>query len=119
MNDISYKKSLSSSDKVLVAQFGKFVAHHRIKQNRTQDEVADAAGISRSTLSLLERDGQTTLNTFIRVLRVLDLLYVIDTFDVTEEISPLAYAKMKKKVRKKASPQKDNNRVGESDELSW
>jgi transcriptional regulator with XRE-family HTH domain len=120
MDDISYKKSLSYSDKNLVSQFGKFILHHRIKQNKSQDEVAEAAGISRSTLSLMERNGQTTLNTFVRILRVLDLLYVMDTFEVIEEISPLAYAKMKKKSRKKASPKNNNNNmVSESDDLSW
>jgi transcriptional regulator with XRE-family HTH domain len=117
MDDISYKKSLSYSDKNLVSQFGKFILHHRIKQNKSQDEVAEAAGISRSTLSLMERNGQ---NTFVRILRVLDLLYVMDTFEVIEEISPLAYAKMKKKSRKKASPKNNNNNmVSESDDLSW
>ena len=119
MDDISYKKSLSYSDKNLVSQFGKFILHHRIKQNKSQEEVAEAAGISRSTLSLMERNGQTTLNTFVRILRVLDLLYVMDTFEVIEEISPIAYAEMKKKSRKKASPKNNNNMVSESDDLSW
>jgi transcriptional regulator with XRE-family HTH domain len=117
MNDISYKKSLSLSDKALVAQIGSFIQHQRVKQNRSQEDVSDAAGISRSTLSLLERDGQTTLNTFIRVLRVLDLLYVLDTFKVSNEISPLAYAKMKKKERKKASKRTDT--VNDQEELTW
>ena len=117
MNDILYKKSLSQSDKALVAQIGNFIQHHRVKQNRSQEEVSTAAGISRSTLSLLERDGQTTLNTFIRVLRVLDLLYVLDTFKVSNEISPLAYAKMKKKERKKASKRADT--LNDQEELTW
>lgn len=117
MNDKSYRSSLSLTDKALVAQMGNFIQHQRIKVNRSQDEVSEAAGISRSTLSLLERDGQTTLNTFIRVLRVLDLLYVLDIFKVSNEISPLAYAKMKKKERKKAS--KRNDTLNDQDELKW
>jgi transcriptional regulator with XRE-family HTH domain len=117
MNDKSYNNSISLSDQALTAKFGKFVLHHRIQQNKTQDEIAKAAGISRSTLSLLERDGNTTLNTFIQVLRVLNLLYVMDIFEVSEEISPLAYAKMKKKAKKRAS--KSNNMVNDSGDLGW
>lgn len=64
MNDISYKNTNSLNDVVLTVKFGKFILHHRVKQNRTQEEVATSAGISRSTLSLLVRDGQTTLSTF-------------------------------------------------------
>jgi transcriptional regulator with XRE-family HTH domain len=117
MTDISYNNSVSLNDQVLTAKFGKFVLHHRIQQNKTQEEVAKAAGISRSTLSLIERDGQTTLSTFIQVLRVLNLLYVMDTFEVSDEISPLAYAKMKKKAKKRAS--KTNNIVNDSGDLGW
>lgn len=117
MNDKSYENVISASDEALVGKFGKFIFHHRVKQNKTQDEVATAAGISRSTLSLLERDGQTTLNTFIQVLRVLNLLYVMDVFEVSDEISPLAYAQMKKKARKRAS--KSSNVLNDSGDLGW
>lgn len=121
MNDISYSNLIASTDKAITTQMGKFVQHHRVKQNRSQDDVSAAAGISRSTLSLLEKDGQTSLNTFIRVLRVLDLLYVINNFEVSDEISPLAYAKMKKKSRKRASKKSHiiNNTLNDSEELSW
>lgn len=48
------------SDKAIAEYIGTFVKHQRLEQNKTQDELASAAGISRSTLSLLER-GETVM----------------------------------------------------------
>lgn len=103
MNYISYKNWDSMSDRSLAAHIGIFVRHHRMEQNKTQDVLATAAGISRSTLSLLERGETVTLATLIQVLRVLDQLHVLDIFTVEQTISPLAMAKMEKYKRKRAS----------------
>lgn len=102
MNDIPYINWYAESDKALAESIGSYIQYHRLNQNRTQAEVSLSAGISRSTLSLLERGETVTLNSLLRVLRVLNLLTVMDTFRVEEEIGPLAYAKLKKKERKRA-----------------
>lgn len=103
MNDISYNNWSAMSDKALSGIIGNFIKHHRLKQNVSQDSVAHSAGISRSTLSILERGGKVTLATVIQVLRVLDLLYVLEVFEVKEQISPISYAKLQKKQRKYAT----------------
>jgi transcriptional regulator with XRE-family HTH domain len=78
-----------------------------MEQNKTQDVLAKAAGISRSTLSLLERGETVTLATVIQVLRVLDKLYVLEVFSVQQDISPLMLAKMEKDKRKRASGKRE------------
>ncbi len=103
MNYISYKNWASMSDRSLSEHIGVFVKHHRMEQNKTQEVLATAAGISRSTLSLLERGETVTLATLIQVLRVLDQLHVLDMFTVEQTISPLVMAKMEKYKRKRAS----------------
>ena len=103
MTDISYNKWDSMSDKALAIHIGAFIKHHRMEQNKTQEVLAKAAGISRSTLSLLERGETVTLATVIQVLRVLDKLYVLEVFSVQQDISPLMLAKMEKDKRKRAS----------------
>lgn len=103
MTDISYKNWNSMSDNAIVKQIGDFVKHHRMEQNKTQAILANAAGISRSTLSLLERGETVTLATLIQVLRVLDVLHILDAFGVHQTISPLALAKIEKDKRKRAS----------------
>lgn len=107
MTDISYNNLAAMTDKALAKHIGDFVKHHRIEQCKTQDMLASAAGISRSTLSLLERGETVTLATLIQVLRVLDQLHVIEAFTVPQTISPLALAKMEKEKRKRASRKKE------------
>ena len=115
MTDISHAKWLSMSDDALAKQVGVFIKHHRLEQNKTQDMVAEAAAISRSTLSLLERGETITLPTLIQVLRVLDQLHVMDAFEVKQNISPLALAKAEKEKRKRARNTNTNNK----EESNW
>lgn len=102
MTDISFNKWASMSDKALAKIIGAFVRHHRMEQNKTQDELSAAAGISRSTLSLLERGETVTVTTFIQVLRVLDQLPVLSVFEVKATLSPLELAKLQKEKRQRA-----------------
>lgn len=115
MTDISFKNWLSMSDKALAEHIGVFVKHHRLEQNKTQDELATAAGISRSTLSLLERGERVTVATLIQALRVLDQLHVMEAFDVQENISPLALAKIEQEKRKRARVKNKAN----TDKSEW
>lgn len=101
MTDKSYKDWNSMSDKALVEHVGRFVRHHRMALNKTQGTLATEAGISRSTLSLLERGETVTLTTLIQVLRVLDQLHTLSAFDVRETYSPLALAKLQKQKRQR------------------
>lgn len=103
MTDNSFMSWASMSDKVLAEHIGAFIKHHRMEQNITQGVLANSAGISRSTLSLLERGETVTLATLIQVLRVLDLLQIMDVFTIQERVSPLAIAKMAREKRKRAS----------------
>jgi transcriptional regulator with XRE-family HTH domain len=102
MNDFSYINWGSLSDSGILAQIGHFIQKKRISQNITQSDLAKQAGISRSTLSLLERGETVTLATFIQVLRVLNQLQVLDAFVVREPLSPIALLKQQKKERKRA-----------------
>jgi len=116
MNDNSYKDWVVMSDNALSETIGNFVKYHRLNQNITQEEVAKAAGISRSTLSLLEKGQKITLNSLIKVLRVFDLLYIMDVFKVKEEINPIEYAKLQKNKRKRAASLRKNNK---DEDLEW
>jgi len=92
----------SMTDKGLTAVIGRFIKHSRLNQNKSQIDVAKDAGISRSTLSLLEKGETVSLGSLIRVLRVLDLLYIMDVFEIEDEISPIEYAKLKKNRKKRS-----------------
>lgn len=117
MAEFSYNDWSSMTDKALVETIGHFVKNHRLNQNRSQHDVATAAGISRSTLSLLERGEKITLGSLIRVLRILDVLYVMDVFNVRDEISPIEYVKLQKKKRQRAG--KKNESLNSDEGAEW
>jgi transcriptional regulator with XRE-family HTH domain len=99
MSYSTYTNWPAMSDKYLMQHIGKFIKHHRMEQNKTQDALALAAGISRSTLSLLERGETVNLMSLIQVLRILDQLQVLDAFTVVKTISPLALLQEAKSKR--------------------
>ena len=107
-------------DNGIALQIGKFVKHWRMSQNKTQTMLAKDAGISRSTLSLLERGGTVTVATLIQVLRVLDQLQVFDGFAVVRQQSPLLLAKAEKKRRRRVvSPRKRETEPNTNDDINW
>ena len=118
MNDISYNNWSTMSDDYIALQIGEFVKYHRMEQNKTQTMLAKDAGISRSTLSLLERGGIVTVATLIQVLRVLDQLQVFDGFTITRQQSPLLLAMAEKTKRQRAtSPKKKETDINKN--IDW
>ncbi|PZX49358.1 helix-turn-helix domain-containing protein [Algoriphagus chordae] len=85
------------SDLAILQKLGEFVKHHRMAQNKSQEQLATEAGVSRSTLSLLERGEKVNLITLIQVLRVLNQLQWLESFEVKPVISPMSYIKLQKK----------------------
>jgi transcriptional regulator with XRE-family HTH domain len=101
MSDISY--IFAYSDVAILREIGEFIKLRRIALDLTQDEVAVRAAISRSTLSLAERGENIALLNLLKILRVLDALYVFEPFRVEPRISPILLAKEDEKKRKRAS----------------
>lgn len=105
------------SDVAIVKQIGHYIKHIRLQQNKTQAQVAELAGLNRWTISQIENGESITLSSFIQVLRALDSLYTLSTFNVTEEISPLAYAKLKKNQKQRA--RNKNTKPIDKEDLEW
>ncbi|MDF9829018.1 helix-turn-helix transcriptional regulator [Parabacteroides sp. PF5-6] len=117
MNDISYNWS-GLSDDGISRKIGEFVKHHRIQQNKTQEVLAKEAGISRSTLSLLEKGEAVTVTILIQVLRVLDQLQAFDGFILIQQPSPILLAQTEKKKRQRVVlPRKKETDINE--EVDW
>ena len=68
------------SDNALIGIIGQYIKDCRLKQNKTQQQVADAAGIGRTTIVLLEKGNGGTLTSLIQVLRVLEQLHILEVF---------------------------------------
>ena len=119
--DISSNNWLEMSDGALVETIGAFVKHHRLFQNKTQQQLATEAGINRSTITQIEKGEKITLQSLLQVLRVLNLLYIMDVFKVQEQVSPLKLAKLEQNKRQRArnnppaGRQEDNSNDNKSD----
>jgi transcriptional regulator with XRE-family HTH domain len=100
----NYNKIENSwSDKALLELIGVYLKQIRLRQNKTQQELAIAAGINRSTLVQIESGGGGGLLTFVQIMRALDQLAIFKNFEISEQVSPLLLAKMQRNKRQRAS----------------
>ncbi|OYY99740.1 MAG: hypothetical protein B7Y37_13370 [Sphingobacteriia bacterium 28-36-52] len=90
------------SDRQILVKLGGFIKTTRLLQNRTQEHIAELAGVNRSTIVQIENGNGSTMLSFIQVLRALELLHLFECFQVKPIISPLLLAKQDLEKRKRA-----------------
>lgn len=105
------------SNSAIVTQIGNFVKKNRLQQNITQAKLAEMTGLNRWTISKLENGESVNLASLIQILRALDVLYVLNQFEVIDEISPLEYAKLKKKEKERARSK--NSKDKDKEDIGW
>ena len=98
----------SMSDPALIELLGKFIQQTRLQQNKTQQQVATAAGINRSTMVQIENGSGGTMISFVQILRALEQLQILEHFEVKQQISPLQLAKLEQNKRQRASSKKES-----------
>ena len=91
------------SDKAIVNELGNRIKRNRLLKNYSQQELADRAGVSKSTLQKLEYGSSVTIKTFVQVLRALKQLDALDNFIPEPGISPIELQKLDGKKRIRAS----------------
>jgi transcriptional regulator with XRE-family HTH domain len=109
--------SVSMSDSSIIKKIGEFIRQKRLSMNKTQSQLANEAGINRWTISQVENGKSVTLLSLIQMLRVLDAFNVLDGFHFEERISPIEYAKLKERKRKRARPK--NTAAEPENDLEW
>lgn len=99
------------SDRAILREMGSRLNRKRLDKNVSQQELAEMAGLNRTTVSEIEQGKPFAVLTFIQILRALDALDELDSLLPDPGISPLQLAKMKGKVRRRASKySKDSNK---------
>ena len=104
MPDISYNQWNAFTDRAINELLGGFIKQSRIRQNKTQSQLARETGIARSTISLFEKGENSSLLVFIRLLRALNLLHLLNEFQLREQLSPLQLARIEQSKRQRVKP---------------
>lgn len=97
----SYMDLYAQTNGAIMRQIGSKLKELRIEKNMKQTELADAAGVSVFTISSVENGKATSLLTIVQLLRALEHLDYLNSFFQEEAMSPVAYAKLMKKNKKK------------------
>jgi transcriptional regulator with XRE-family HTH domain len=103
----------SLADMTIQQRIGEKLKRMRLRQNITQEKLAEDAQVSLSSIKKIEKGKMGSFDNFLRLLRVLGTLDTLIPLVEEEEMSPNEYYKFvtlaKKKTRKRASS-KDKNK---------
>jgi len=98
------KITKQATDTAVLTEIGRRLAQVRLGRNLTQVQLAEQAGVSKSTVQRLESgDVSPQLSGFIRVCRVLDLVERLDLLVPEPVPSPVEQLKLGGKRRQRAS----------------
>ncbi len=98
------KITKQATDGAVLSEIGQRLARVRLERNLTQIQLAEQAGVSKSTVQRLESGGVSPqLSGFIRVCRVLDLIERFDLLIPEPVPSPVEQLKLGGKKRRRAS----------------
>ena len=93
----------------LLSELGRRIARARLRQNQTQAELAESAGVSLSTVRRLESGGGSQLSAFRSVLRSLDMLDELEAAIPSSLPSPIELADSGPQLRQRARGKKSTS----------
>ncbi|MCH5330718.1 MAG: helix-turn-helix transcriptional regulator [Alistipes sp.] len=107
------------SDTMIQQRIGENLKAVRLKQNITQQSLAEAAEVSLSTIKKIETGEIKSFDSLLRVMRILGKLDAIQSLVEEEQLSPNEYYEMvhaaQKKTRKRAVGHFNNKSKEESE----
>ena len=93
-------------DAAVLQEMGARLAQKRLAQQWSQADLAERSGVSKRTVERIEGGASTQLANWIRVLRALQLLEVLDQLLPESGPRPMDLLKLKQKQRKRASSER-------------
>lgn len=82
------------SDTSILAKIGEKMKAGRLKQNITQQSLAEASNVSLSSVKKIEKGEIRSFDAFLRLLRTLGMLDVLQQLVEEEQLSPNEYYSM-------------------------
>lgn len=93
-----------NTDAAVMEELGERLARTRLERNLSQQQVADAAGVSKRTIERIEAGAPVQLAGFLRALRALGLIERLDALVPEPLPSPIEQAKLHGRRRQRAAP---------------
>lgn len=91
------------SDRELLRSLGQRLRRARLRRNLSQEQLAERAGLNRTTVSEFERGASTSTLTLVQVLRALEMLEELADFLPEPGPSPLDLARRQGRQRQRAT----------------
>ena len=88
------------ADEMILTKIGERLKAVRLKQNITQQRLAEDSGVSLSSVKKIENGEIRSFESLLRVLRTLGKLEVLQPLVEEEQLSPSEYYKMVNKASK-------------------
>jgi len=82
----------------LLQYVGKQMQQMRINARLSQQQLADRAGLSRSTITQVENGKGMNMESVVAMLRALNKLEILNTFETEALLSPILIAKLQGKI---------------------
>lgn len=92
-----------TSDATVLDELGSRLARTRLERNVSQEQLAADAGVSKSTVERIETGREVKLSSFVRILRGLDRLEILDQLLPEPLPSPIERAKLQGRRRQRAA----------------
>ncbi|WP_421569548.1 helix-turn-helix domain-containing protein [Stenotrophomonas sp. PD6] len=93
-----------SSDEAVLGELGQRLARLRLSRGTTQEQLAEAAGVSKRTVQRLEDGTPGQLTNLIRCLRALERLDALDVLLPSDTPSPIDLLERRGQPRQRARP---------------
>ena len=109
------------SDVTILNRIGNHLRSTRLRQNITQQSLAEAAAVSLSSLKKIEKGEIGSFDSFIRVLRTLGKLDVLQPLVEEEQLTPSEYYDVVHSAEKKHQRQRAAKRINNinKEESTW
>lgn len=112
------------ADEMILHRIGERLKEVRLKQNITQQHLAEESGVSLSSVKKIENGEIRSFDSFLRLLRTLGKLDVLQPLLDEEQMSPSEYYELVHKStshQRKRATSKDVNKKqkGEKEKLAW
>jgi transcriptional regulator with XRE-family HTH domain len=108
-----------NGDRAVLDELGARLARTRLEQNTSQEQLATAAGVSKSTVERIETGREVKLTSFVRVLRALGRLELLDRLLPEPLPSPIERMRIQGKRRRRAAEPRRGDEAGQPGPWRW